>query len=88
MEIIGLIVAGAVIGALARFVMPGRQSMGMIMTIVLGVLGVLVGWYVAGALGVANTKGIDWIRWIISIAASAGFIAIYLAITGRKSLTR
>jgi uncharacterized membrane protein YeaQ/YmgE (transglycosylase-associated protein family) len=85
MEIIGVIIAGAIIGALAKLIMPGRQAGGIIMTIVLGIIGVIIGWYIAVALGVEETSGIDWIRWIISIIAAIVVIGIYGAITGRKN---
>jgi uncharacterized membrane protein YeaQ/YmgE (transglycosylase-associated protein family) len=87
MEIIGLIIAGAIIGALAKLVMPGKQAGGIIVTIILGILGVLVGYYLAAALGVEETNGIDWLRWIISIIVAAVFIAIYGAVTGRSRRT-
>jgi uncharacterized membrane protein YeaQ/YmgE (transglycosylase-associated protein family) len=84
MEIIGVIIAGAIIGALARLVMPGRQGISILVTIILGILGVLVGYYLAAALGVEATSGIDWLRWIISIIVAVVLIAIYGAVTGRK----
>ncbi len=80
-EVIGLIVFGAIIGALARFFMKGNQNIGMVWTIILGALGALVGYWLSGLLGVANTSGIDWIRWIISIVCAAVFIGIYLGVT-------
>jgi uncharacterized membrane protein YeaQ/YmgE (transglycosylase-associated protein family) len=86
MEIIGLIIAGAIIGALARLVLPGRQSINILLTIVLGILGVLIGYYLAAALGVEATSGIDWLRWIISIIVAAVLIVIYGSITGRKQV--
>jgi uncharacterized membrane protein YeaQ/YmgE (transglycosylase-associated protein family) len=87
MEIIGVIVAGVIIGALARLVMPGRQPVGALITIVLGVLGVLIGYYLAAALGVEATSGIDWLRWIISIIVAVVLIAAYVAMTGRRRTT-
>jgi uncharacterized membrane protein YeaQ/YmgE (transglycosylase-associated protein family) len=84
-EIIGVIIAGAIIGALAKLVMPGRQAGGIIVTIILGILGVLIGYYLAAALGVEATKGIDWIRWIISIVVAVVLIAIYGSVTGRRN---
>ena len=80
-EVIGLIVFGAIIGALARFLMKGNQNIGMLWTIVLGALGALVGYWLAGLLGVSQTSGIDWIRWIISILCAMAFIGIYLGAT-------
>ena len=87
MEIIGVIIAGAIIGALAKLVMPGKQAGGIIITIVLGIIGVIIGYYLAAALGVEATKGIDWIRWIISIIVAVVLIAIYGAVTGRRNTT-
>lgn len=80
-ELIGLIVFGAVIGALARFFMKGDQNIGMLWTIILGALGALVGYWLAGLMGVASTAGIDWIRWFISILCAILFIGIYLGAT-------
>jgi uncharacterized membrane protein YeaQ/YmgE (transglycosylase-associated protein family) len=87
MEIIGVIIAGAIIGALAKLVMPGKQAGGMIITIVLGIIGVIIGYYLAAALGVEATSGIDWLRWIISIIVAVVLIAIYGAVTGRRNTT-
>lgn len=85
MEIIGIIIAGAIIGALAKLVMPGKQAGGIIITLILGIIGVLIGYWIAGLLGVESTSGVDWLRWIISIIVSVVLIAIYGAITGRRS---
>ncbi|WP_413451952.1 GlsB/YeaQ/YmgE family stress response membrane protein [Georgenia phoenicis] len=88
MEIIGLIIFGAVIGALARLFMKGDQNLGILWTIILGVAGALVGYWLAGALGVDDTGGIDWIRWAISIVAAILFISIYLGITNKGATRR
>lgn len=84
-ELIGLIIFGAVIGALARLFMKGSQPLGILWTIILGVLGALAGYWVAGLLGVEDTDGIDWIRWAISIVAAIVFISIYLGVTNKSS---
>ena len=87
-EVIGLIIFGAIIGALARLFMKGNQNIGMVWTIVLGALGALVGYWLAGLLGVANTSGIDWIRWAISVICAMVFIGLYLGATrGRTRQT-
>ena len=82
--IIGAIIFGAIIGALARLIMPGKQNISVLWTIVLGMVGAVVGRIVAGFFGVAVTPGIDWIRWGLSIVAAMIAISIYLAVTGRK----
>jgi uncharacterized membrane protein YeaQ/YmgE (transglycosylase-associated protein family) len=46
---------------------------------------VIIGYYLAAALGVAATNGIDWLRWIISIIVAVILIAIYGAVTGRRN---
>jgi membrane protein len=50
----------------------------------LGAVGAFVGGWVAGLLGVAETSGIDWIRWILSIIAAMAAISIYLGVTHKK----
>lgn len=86
-EILGLIVFGAVIGVLARLALPGRQNLNIFVTIILGILGALIGYWVWGSLlGKGDTGGIDWIRWFISIASAALLVVIYGAITGRKQV--
>ncbi len=83
---IGTIIFGAVIGALARLVLPGKQHMGLLITIVLGVVGALIGYWLAAQIGVCATRGIDWTRWLISIATAAVLVVIYGSITGRKQV--
>jgi uncharacterized membrane protein YeaQ/YmgE (transglycosylase-associated protein family) len=83
-ELIGLIIFGAVIGALARLVLPGKQNISMIATIILGILGALAGYFLWGALGGGSTGGIDWIRWIISIAVAAVLVSLYAGMAGRR----
>lgn len=85
-EIIGTIIFGAVIGILARLVLPGRQNISALVTVILGVLGALIGYWLWGLMGGGDTGGIDWIRWIISIIAAAILVSIYGAMTGRRNV--
>ena len=55
--IISAIIVGLIIGALARLVMPGQQNIGIIMTIVLGVLGSLIGSWLTYQFGYSNANG-------------------------------
>ncbi|GAB3914993.1 membrane protein [Microlunatus endophyticus] len=84
MSILGTIIAGLVVGVLARVVLPGRQAYGWIVTILLGIAGALIGYWLADQLGVAQTRGIDWIRWILSVAVAAVLSVIFSAITKRR----
>jgi uncharacterized membrane protein YeaQ/YmgE (transglycosylase-associated protein family) len=84
-NIIGTIIFGAVIGVLARLVIPGKQAMGWVITVVLGIIGALIGYWVwEGLLGKGNTGGIDWIRWIISIAVAAVLTLGYTSMTSKN----
>ena len=84
-EIFGTIFFGAVIGVLARIVLPGKQNINLIVTVILGVLGALIGYWAWGLISdKGDTVGIDWIRWFISIAAAAILVSIYGSITGKK----
>jgi uncharacterized membrane protein YeaQ/YmgE (transglycosylase-associated protein family) len=82
---IGTVIFGAIIGLLARIVLKGKQPYGLLVTVLLGVVGALIGYWVWGLLGGGNTFGIDWIRWAISVAAAAVLSFGYVALTRNKS---
>jgi uncharacterized membrane protein YeaQ/YmgE (transglycosylase-associated protein family) len=66
MGLIGTILVGLIVGAIARFVMPGEQKMGWIMTILLGIGGSLIAGFVGQALGwYAAGQGAGWIGSIV-----------------------
>ncbi|CDZ89143.1 putative integral membrane protein [Rhodococcus ruber] len=84
-EIIGTIIFGAVIGVLARLVIPGKQAMGWLITIVIGIVGALIGYWIWGMISdQGDTPGIDWWRWIISIAVAAVLTLAYTSMTRDK----
>ncbi len=66
-SILGAIVIGAVIGAIGRLLLPGRQAIGWILTIVVGIVAALVGTLLAQVLGVETTPGIDWIELVMQV---------------------
>ncbi|MET7337110.1 GlsB/YeaQ/YmgE family stress response membrane protein [Nonomuraea sp. NPDC005650] len=66
-SILGAIVIGAVIGAIGRLLLPGRQAIGWILTIVVGIVAALLGTVIAQMLGVATTPGIDWIELVMQV---------------------
>ncbi|MEU8590149.1 GlsB/YeaQ/YmgE family stress response membrane protein [Streptomyces sp. NPDC048664] len=74
-SVISAIVIGLVIGILGRLVIPGRQHIGIVWTIVVGIVAAFIGSAIASALGVADTKGIDWIEWLIQIGLAAVGVA-------------
>jgi uncharacterized membrane protein YeaQ/YmgE (transglycosylase-associated protein family) len=71
--ILGYIVGGALIGILARFIKPGADPMGWILTILLGIAGAFVGGYVAPMLGVSN----QMVVWAVAVVAAIVLLALY-----------
>ncbi|WP_286966356.1 MULTISPECIES: GlsB/YeaQ/YmgE family stress response membrane protein [Arsenicicoccus] len=83
--IITAIIIGAIIGGLARLVMPGNQNISILMTIVLGILGSAIGSWLVSQFGYNNASGgIAWIAVLAGVVVAAILIAIYLSMTGRK----
>ncbi|MDV3130396.1 GlsB/YeaQ/YmgE family stress response membrane protein [Mycobacterium sp. 21AC1] len=83
--IVSAIIVGLIVGALARLIMPGKQNIGVIMTIVLGVIGSLLGSWLTYQFGYSNANG-GWqvIPFLVGIVVAIILIAIYLALTGRR----
>ena len=85
MTIIGLLVAGVIIGLLGKFLAPGdKDNIPIWLTILCGIGGVLIGYYVADALGVGDTNGPDWLRWLIAIVLAAVLVVAASTLTGRN----
>ncbi|WP_193045107.1 GlsB/YeaQ/YmgE family stress response membrane protein [Mycolicibacterium baixiangningiae] len=83
--IIGALVVGLIIGALARLVMPGKQNIGVIMTIVLGALGSLIGSWLTYQLGYSNSNGgFEIIPFLVGIVVAIVLIGIYVAVMGKR----
>jgi uncharacterized membrane protein YeaQ/YmgE (transglycosylase-associated protein family) len=86
MSFIWAIIAGLIIGLIAKAVLPGKQDIPIWLTIILGVIGAIIGNVIASALGVEDTKGIDWIRHIVQIAAAAALIAVVSPMWAKRSV--
>jgi uncharacterized membrane protein YeaQ/YmgE (transglycosylase-associated protein family) len=82
--IIGWIIIGLIAGALAKFIMPGDDPGGFIITIILGIAGALVGGFLAGLIGIGGGGTI----WTIIIATLGAIIllAIYRAVSGGRAV--
>ena len=66
-SIIGYILIGLVVGLVARFIVPGRDPIGLLGTLLLGVIGAVIGGWLAGEV-FAETQGVDWIASILVAA--------------------
>jgi uncharacterized membrane protein YeaQ/YmgE (transglycosylase-associated protein family) len=83
--IIGALLAGIIIGPLARLVLPGRQNISMGITILIGAVGAFLGGWVADLMEVGTTEGIDWIKHLIQVAVAAVLVLIYGSMAGRST---
>jgi len=84
--IIGAVVVGLIVGALARLVMPGKQNIGVVMTILLGVGGSLLGSWITYKFGYSNSNGgFAIIPFLVGVVVAVILIAIYLGLTGRRN---
>jgi uncharacterized membrane protein YeaQ/YmgE (transglycosylase-associated protein family) len=78
------VIVGAIVGVLARFVVPGDDPMGILGTIVLGIIGAVIGGWAAGAI-FEDTAGVDWIA---SVVAAVILVLAWRALAGNRSGTR
>jgi uncharacterized membrane protein YeaQ/YmgE (transglycosylase-associated protein family) len=83
-SIIGLLIAGIVLGILGRLFAPGRQPIPFWLTILAGIAGALLGNWLATVFGVRHTTGIDWIRHIFQIGAAAVAVILVASLYGRS----
>jgi uncharacterized membrane protein YeaQ/YmgE (transglycosylase-associated protein family) len=82
MTVLWYILLGIVVGIIARLILPGRQNLGILMTIILGALGA----FLAGSIGqwVGWYKFPSWIGFVIAIVVAMVLIGIYSALNSRR----
>ena len=74
--IISAIIIGAIIGALGRLLVRGKQNISILVTIIVGIVAALLGTWLAGLVGVETTDGIDWIELVFQVVLAAIGVAI------------
>ena len=72
---IGFIIAGLIIGALARLLMPGRQKIGLIWTLLLGLAGSVIGGTIANLIGTGDVFELNVIGFIVAVLCSIALLA-------------
>lgn len=87
--IISAIIIGAIIGALGRLLLPGKQNLPIWLTILVGILAAIVGTFIARALGIpTQTSGIDWLELLVQLGVAVLAVALVAGIYGRRSGVR
>jgi uncharacterized membrane protein YeaQ/YmgE (transglycosylase-associated protein family) len=85
MGIIAWIVLGLIAGAIAKLIMPGDDPGGIIVTTIIGIVGAIVGGFIAAQLGIGKLDSFfDIGTWLIAIAGSLLLLLIYRLVAGRR----
>lgn len=83
--IISAILIGIVVGVIGRLVVPGRQPIGMLVTILVGIVSAFVGTALARTMGIATaTSGVDWLELLVQVIVAALGVALLSALMGRR----
>ncbi|TAG79114.1 MAG: GlsB/YeaQ/YmgE family stress response membrane protein [Burkholderiales bacterium] len=83
MDYIIFALVGLVVGAVAKFILPGKQGGGIIVTAILGMIGSLVGTYGGQQLGIVSAKA--GTHWIASIIGAVVVVFVYSLLTKKSS---
>ncbi len=83
--IISAILIGVVVGVLGRLALPGKQRIGMLLTILVGIVSAFIGTALARALGIPTaTNGVDWLELLVQVVVAALGVALVAALLGRR----
>ena len=79
------ILIGIVVGVLGRLLLPGKQKIGMLLTILVGIVSALIGTALARAIGIPTaTGGVDWLELLVQVLVAAAGVALVAALMGRR----
>ncbi|MFC1409663.1 GlsB/YeaQ/YmgE family stress response membrane protein [Streptacidiphilus sp. N1-12] len=82
-QIIWIVIVGAVLGVIAKMILPGKQDIPIWLTVLCGIVGALLGNWIASGLGVRHTGGIDWIRHLLQLIGALVVVAAGSAVWPR-----
>ena len=84
-SIITAILIGIVVGILGRLAVPGKQPIGMLVTILVGIVAAFIGTAIARALGIPTaTNGVDWLELLVQVIVAALGVALVASLMGRR----
>ncbi|SDF97290.1 Uncharacterized membrane protein YeaQ/YmgE, transglycosylase-associated protein family [Blastococcus aurantiacus] len=81
---IGFLVAGLIIGALARLIVPGRQNLGILATLALGLVGSIIGGLIAQAFNKGDIWELNVVGFVLAVIAAVLLIGVAEGIAGRS----
>lgn len=84
-QILGLLLIGLVIGALARLIKPGRQRLSIGMTLVLGVVGAIIGGLIASLIGTGEIFELNFIGFVVAVIAAVLLVGVAEGASSRKT---
>lgn len=82
-RMIGFLVAGLVIGALARLFKPGKQNLGLLATLGLGLVGSVIGGLIASALGTGSIWELNVLGFVLAVVAAVLLIGVAEGVAGK-----
>ncbi len=82
---IGFIVAGLIIGAIARLIKPGKQNLGWITTLGLGLVGSVIGGTIASLIGTGDIWELDFLGFVFAVIAAVLLIGVAESMGGKNS---
>lgn len=86
MGFFGFLLLGLIAGAIAKLILPGKNGGGWVITLVLGVVGALLGGFLGGLIfGEGLEEFFSLQTWLLAIGGSLIVLVIYGALTGRRS---
>ncbi|MBN9746216.1 MULTISPECIES: GlsB/YeaQ/YmgE family stress response membrane protein [Amycolatopsis] len=84
--IISAVVIGLILGLLGKLVAPGKQSIPIWLTIIVGIVAAFVGTAIARGIGYADTKGIDWLEIITQVVLAAIGVTLAASLWGKRQV--
>jgi uncharacterized membrane protein YeaQ/YmgE (transglycosylase-associated protein family) len=84
--VISAILIGIVVGVIGRLLVPGRQPIGWVVTILVGIVSAFIGTAIARAVGIPTaTSGVDWLELLVQVIVAAVGVALVSALMGRRT---
>ena len=85
MGILAWIVLGLIAGAIAKFLMPGRDPGGIFVTILIGIVGAVIGGFIGSSLGVGDVTGVNLWSIVLSVVGAIVLLIGYRMVAGRRA---